>query len=172
MWWIPTGPLTALPLHAAGRHENDGDNLLDRAVSSYAPTVNSLVHARRRQTAGPDRRPTVPTAPLVVAVPAPPGAGSCRWRARGRRPPCWPRDRAPVCSWTSRRYAGPCSTRSPPPLVHFACHAVAADGGPRPGRSCCTTTTRPRSPHRHRPAPAPGRGAGVPLGVRDHPGPR
>ncbi|MGW4144901.1 CHAT domain-containing protein, partial [Streptomyces mirabilis] len=71
MWWIPTGPLTVLPLHAAGRHENDGDNLLDRAVSSYAPTVNSLVHARRRQTAGPDRRPTVPTAPLVVAVPAP-----------------------------------------------------------------------------------------------------
>ncbi|MFJ8114026.1 CHAT domain-containing protein [Streptomyces sp. NPDC096132] len=40
VWWSPTGPLTSLPLHAAGR-DAPGD-LLDIAVSSYTPTVRAL----------------------------------------------------------------------------------------------------------------------------------
>ena len=38
VWWCPTGPLTALPLHAAG-------SALDRVVSSYTPTVAALVRS-------------------------------------------------------------------------------------------------------------------------------
>ncbi|WP_406864685.1 CHAT domain-containing protein [Streptomyces sp. HUAS MG47] len=38
--WLPTGALTALPLHAAGEHA-PGD-LLDRAVSSYTATLRAL----------------------------------------------------------------------------------------------------------------------------------
>jgi tetratricopeptide (TPR) repeat protein len=48
VWWIPTGPLAFLPLHAAGYHGTaEGRSVLDRVVSSYAPTLRTLAHARR-----------------------------------------------------------------------------------------------------------------------------
>ncbi|KAJ3541748.1 hypothetical protein NMY22_g3767 [Coprinellus aureogranulatus] len=44
IWWCPTGPLSFLPLHAAGIYKESGcESLLDYAISSYTPTVNSLV---------------------------------------------------------------------------------------------------------------------------------
>jgi hypothetical protein len=46
IWWSPTGPLTVLPLHAAGHHVDDGRAVLDRVVSSYTPTVRMLTRAR------------------------------------------------------------------------------------------------------------------------------
>jgi hypothetical protein len=49
VWWCPTGPMSFLPLHAAGRHTADGRNsALDRVVSSYAPNLRSLIQAQRR----------------------------------------------------------------------------------------------------------------------------
>jgi hypothetical protein len=54
LWWCPTGPLTVLPLHTAGFHTDPpGPNrrsVLDRAVSSYTPTLRALLEAR-----APDR---------------------------------------------------------------------------------------------------------------------
>lgn len=51
MWWCPVGPVTYLPLHAAGHHRQRGgprpQTVLDRVVSSYTPTLRSLLHARR-----------------------------------------------------------------------------------------------------------------------------
>jgi hypothetical protein len=54
VWWCPTGPLTMLPIHAAGRFTTrngsaptGGEWLIDRVTSSYAPTVRSLIDARR-----------------------------------------------------------------------------------------------------------------------------
>jgi tetratricopeptide (TPR) repeat protein len=45
LWWIPTGPLSLLPLHAAGHHvDRPGDTVLDRVVSSYTPTIRALRH--------------------------------------------------------------------------------------------------------------------------------
>ncbi len=47
IWWMPTGALCRLPLHAAGHHrERGGRTLLDRVVSSYTPTVHALGQAR------------------------------------------------------------------------------------------------------------------------------
>ncbi|MFH0519320.1 CHAT domain-containing protein [Streptomyces sp. M41] len=81
VWWYPTGPLTLLPLHAAGHHqENAGRTVLDRVVSSYAPTLKVLSGSRTRpepQT-GPAPR-TGPGTPddaarlLLVTLAATPG---------------------------------------------------------------------------------------------------
>ncbi|SEQ84246.1 CHAT domain-containing protein [Streptomyces radiopugnans] len=48
MWWVPTGPLTTLPLHAAApRGAGEGTSVPDLAISSYAPTMHRLVTARK-----------------------------------------------------------------------------------------------------------------------------
>lgn len=67
VWWIPTGVLALLPIHAAGRHTTGG-SLLDRAMSSYAPTVRALAATRERRVAHAVPRP------LVVAMSETPGA--------------------------------------------------------------------------------------------------
>lgn len=50
MWWCPTGPLTVLPLHSAGFHDDPDDTtrraVIDRVVSSYTPTLRALLEAR------------------------------------------------------------------------------------------------------------------------------
>jgi CHAT domain len=82
VWWCPTGPLTLLPLHAAGHHPKPGasrriapDSVLGVAVSSYTPTLRALLEARRG-SALPEADPDDPAADrlLVVAVPQAPGA--------------------------------------------------------------------------------------------------
>lgn len=48
VWWIPTGLLTRLPIHAAGDYiEDSGNTVLDRVMSSYSSSVKSLVYGRR-----------------------------------------------------------------------------------------------------------------------------
>ncbi|XRQ08752.1 CHAT domain-containing protein [Actinomadura welshii] len=65
--WCPTGPLTVLPLHAAGRHDAEGQSVLDRAVSSYVPTLRAA--GRAAAAAGERPAPRL----LHIAAPAPPG---------------------------------------------------------------------------------------------------
>lgn len=53
VWWCPTGPLTLLPLHAAGRYARTGSRrgprptVPDRTVSSYTTSLAALLRARR-----------------------------------------------------------------------------------------------------------------------------
>ncbi|MFD5560517.1 CHAT domain-containing protein [Kitasatospora griseola] len=72
LWWCPTGRLAFLPLHAAGKGQGiPGTWAMDRVVSSYTPTLRSLLRARRRPAdAGPPRRRP---APLVVSLAQTPG---------------------------------------------------------------------------------------------------
>jgi tetratricopeptide (TPR) repeat protein len=109
LWWVPTGPLTMLPLHAAA----------DRVVSSYAPTVRSLVTAWQAPPAGPVSdplvvsMPTTPGLPPLPSVPAetatlPPGRVLTGEDAVRRAV----LDALPYHSW-----------------AHFACHAVSAADG-------------------------------------------
>ncbi|MFI9503366.1 CHAT domain-containing protein [Nocardia sp. NPDC052566] len=79
LWWIPSGPLTQLPLHAAGYHTHPTDHaaptraVVDRVVSSYIPTITALRHARRR-THGTTALEDV--AALVVTMPTTPAGAS------------------------------------------------------------------------------------------------
>ncbi|WP_406101240.1 CHAT domain-containing protein [Streptomyces sp. NBC_01003] len=50
LWWCPSGPLALLPLHAAEPQPVEGGTSTgarERAVSSYTPTVRSLISARK-----------------------------------------------------------------------------------------------------------------------------
>ncbi|KAK6356066.1 hypothetical protein TWF718_000440 [Orbilia javanica] len=50
VWWIPTGLLDRLPLHAAGYHEQGStETVLDRVMSSYASSIKALIHGRRNR---------------------------------------------------------------------------------------------------------------------------
>jgi tetratricopeptide (TPR) repeat protein len=64
LWWCPTGPLTLLPLHAAGYHKTVGRSVVDRVVSSYTPTIRALTHPHPRSPAN---------GLLVVSLPDAPG---------------------------------------------------------------------------------------------------
>lgn len=50
IWWVGTGKVSLLPLHAAGLP--DGPSALDRVLSSYAPTIRALTIARQRRSPG------------------------------------------------------------------------------------------------------------------------
>ncbi|TFK35314.1 CHAT domain-containing protein [Crucibulum laeve] len=61
IWWCTTGPLTFLPIHAAGIYRgNDvtpAETVFDYSISSYTPTVNNILkstnkHKRRPQFNG------------------------------------------------------------------------------------------------------------------------
>ncbi|WP_165494900.1 CHAT domain-containing protein [Actinomadura roseirufa] len=69
MWWIPTGLLGFLPLHAAG-DEATGESMLVRAVCSYTPSIRALAHARTTASGGPSTRT------LVVGMPETPNASA------------------------------------------------------------------------------------------------
>ncbi|KAJ7189599.1 TPR-like protein [Mycena pura] len=50
VWWCLTGPLTFLPIHAAGLYGKDeafGSKLSDFAISSYTPSLNALIQGFR-----------------------------------------------------------------------------------------------------------------------------
>lgn len=57
VWWVPTGILNLLPLHAA--ELPGGPSALDHVISSYAPTIRVLLHGRHRSPAGTHRQLTV-----------------------------------------------------------------------------------------------------------------
>jgi tetratricopeptide (TPR) repeat protein len=50
VWWLPTGALSLLPIHAAGYHDDepgpDRRAVVDRVVSSYTPTIRALHRVR------------------------------------------------------------------------------------------------------------------------------
>ncbi|KAL3430009.1 CHAT domain-containing protein [Aspergillus tetrazonus] len=51
LWWIPTGPLSTFPLHAAGYHGNGmSETVLDRVMSSYSSSVRAVIQGRQYST--------------------------------------------------------------------------------------------------------------------------
>ena len=51
VWWVGSGLLGLLPIHAAGYHDSgSNENAMDRVISSYTPTVKALAYALERST--------------------------------------------------------------------------------------------------------------------------
>jgi CHAT domain len=72
LWWCATGLAAFLPLHAAGAHGSRAPtrySALDLAVSSYTPSLRTLIQLRQRQPAQEAAR----SGPLIVAMPKTPG---------------------------------------------------------------------------------------------------
>ncbi|MFF3228855.1 CHAT domain-containing protein [Nocardia suismassiliense] len=64
VWLCPTGPLTLLPLHAAGA--SVGESMIDLCAPSYTPSLQALLAAR---TSSPADIQAVSKRVLLVAVP-------------------------------------------------------------------------------------------------------
>lgn len=137
IWWVPSGMLGQLPLHAAGRHPRTAltgappaitGAVMDEFVSSYAPTVRGLAHSRRRQDGGGSGRA------LVVAMPVTAGGqplGHVEAEVAVLRE--WLPDHV-LLSTTSGGVA-PTTERVRAELpsctvAHFACHGVVHHGDP------------------------------------------
>ncbi|MFD5557301.1 CHAT domain-containing protein [Streptomyces sp. NPDC127068] len=120
IWWSPGGALAALPLHAAAP-DGTGPGALDRAVSSYVPTLRALHHARTRERG----RRTAPGRPLLVSVPEaeglPPLPGA---RGETQRLAALLRD-ATVLDGEAATGAAVRAHLPDHPYAHFACHAVS-----------------------------------------------
>ncbi|KAJ2927315.1 hypothetical protein H1R20_g9781, partial [Candolleomyces eurysporus] len=70
IWWCPTGPLTFLPLHAAGIYTSEiPETLSDYAVSSYIPTVAVLTERVKSTRIIPEEKSGL----LLVSQPNAPG---------------------------------------------------------------------------------------------------
>ncbi|WP_424210929.1 CHAT domain-containing protein [Streptomyces sp. BI20] len=137
VWWCPAGALTTLPLHAAGHHDTRfGEAPLtvpDRVVSSYTPTLDSLVRApaRPRPDAGPARTLVVATA-TARGVPADAPHPDTEREAETV---------AALAPGPVDRLIGPDATRDRVEAaltgagrVHFACHADTDPADPAAGR--------------------------------------
>jgi CHAT domain-containing protein len=78
VWWIPTGQLSLLPLHAAGRQSPlSKETTLDRVVSSYTPSIKALLYARENsQKKNPS---SAPDKALLVSMDTTPGHSDLRF---------------------------------------------------------------------------------------------
>lgn len=121
VWWLPTGVLGLLPLHAAGHPGRRG--ALDRVVSSYTPTLRALRTSR-------DRPVTTGRRQLVVALERTPGLPDLP--ATVAEAAGMPADLPPLVDEhaTIERVHAALSTAS---WAHFACHASTNPDAPSTG---------------------------------------
>lgn len=128
IWWIPGGEFAWLPIHAAGYHDRrnatDAPALLDRAQSSYVPSVSMLIQARARI-----RQAAEPGKIIVIAMPKTPGAADLPSAEAEAQVIA---NRFPVIILGTAQRAQRAATRKEVmralaayPIVHFACHAEA-----------------------------------------------
>jgi tetratricopeptide (TPR) repeat protein len=127
VYWIPTGPLAGLPVHAAGYHDDPPGNrrtVLDRVVSSYTPTAAMLAASRCvvRDQAGPA---------LVVGINDGPGLSPLpRAEAEAKAIHKLLKATGSPLLGSAARHDRVVSRLATAAWSHFACHAVSVEGDP------------------------------------------
>src|SRR6188768_3823748 len=130
IWWCPTGPLAFLPLHAAGIYSPNGRSppgfcISDFAISSYTPTVSSLLEKHKKSA---NLQQPASSKLLIISQPKTPGRSpipattremNCIWETIG------------TYNGESLRLEGESATISRVKLemeshgsIHLACHAT------------------------------------------------
>jgi len=138
LWWCVPGLLSLLPLHAAGYHLTRFDaaprTVLDRAVSSYTPTIKALIHARRGRPGAGSGRIGIPEREgeiLAVAMghtpdaPDLPGAEGETDALRQLLP-----ERVLALVGAQATHDGVIEALRSARWVHFACHGSADPASP------------------------------------------
>ncbi|KAF7534029.1 hypothetical protein G7054_g6561 [Neopestalotiopsis clavispora] len=77
VWWIPTGPLSLLPLHAAGYHSSSNKSALDRVISSYSSSIKALQYSR--QVSKTNSRLVIDRPALLISMPTTPDQTALRF---------------------------------------------------------------------------------------------
>ncbi|KAK6721251.1 hypothetical protein SNK04_000146 [Fusarium graminearum] len=78
--WIPTGPLSGFPLHAAGYHANgSSEAVIERVMSSYSSSVKAIINGRQDTKA---TREVTGDISLLVAMETTPGATTLPFATR------------------------------------------------------------------------------------------
>ncbi|EEU41787.1 uncharacterized protein NECHADRAFT_87858 [Fusarium vanettenii 77-13-4] len=127
IWWIPTGPLVQLPLHAAGYHGQQWPNaVLDRVLSSYGSSIRNLISGRRNsiQPSGSDQALLVamedtPGHDLLAFAPKEVDSVSGIIRSMNLKPIVLGRAKQDVTKQDVTRYLPDCK------IFHFAGHGLA-----------------------------------------------
>ncbi|MEE1819739.1 CHAT domain-containing protein [Streptomyces sp. SP18ES09] len=130
VWWCTTGPMSLLPLHAAGPTGRDGGagGLLDLTVSSVVTEPSDLVAARKAAA----RPHAAPRTSLVVLVDAP--AGAVALEHLGERTRCLaPLLPGPTVLTDDASPVTVLHALGTHDIVHFACHAVGSSDDPSTG---------------------------------------
>src|SRR2546429_5203398 len=121
VWWIPTGALSPLPIHAAGRHQQGdgrGQSVLDLVVSSYTPTARVLWKARQARRLKADS--------LIVGINAVPGLPRLDQAEAEAQAVCRLMDEpTPPLLGHAAVHDRVTALLPAAGLSHFACHAVA-----------------------------------------------
>ncbi|VDB91388.1 unnamed protein product [Peniophora sp. CBMAI 1063] len=120
--WCPTGPLTRLPLHAAGRYsEPDGPRAFHYVASSYSPSLSALTRAAE----GLAKKPSSSSV-LVVTQHATPGQSPLRGTLQESHQLCQllhkSRMQHDVLNHKQATRDSVLSVMNRHSWVHFACH--------------------------------------------------
>ncbi|KZV61451.1 hypothetical protein PENSPDRAFT_693406 [Peniophora sp. CONT] len=126
--WCPTGPLTQLPLHAAGIYDlsqTDRPHVFDFVVSSYTPSLTALLRCRNNS-----RTPSAQPNLLIIAQPATPGLSPLP----GTHDECARiQELLPASSFLKHEQATIADTLSVMgqyPWLHLACHGFQDKSNP------------------------------------------
>ncbi|TFK72300.1 hypothetical protein BDN72DRAFT_894967 [Pluteus cervinus] len=122
IWWCPSGPLIALPIHAAGVYTDDGEGSIisDYVVSSYFPSASALAYATRPED------PSQKFSLLTIANPTGAGLPGTEWEL----------EKIKNHTATSELTGGEATVEAvkkgmeEASWVHFACHGVAKGDQP------------------------------------------
>jgi CHAT domain-containing protein len=118
IWWCPIGPLVLLPLHAAGHLGDQKRSLLNRVISSYAPTLRALVTAHRSRSTAADPRMLVVAMPRTLGQAPLPNAA----RERDHLRSLFPSPHSTILSDAAATRDNVVQALASHQWVHFSCH--------------------------------------------------
>lgn len=113
VWWCPTGPLSVLPLHAAGESA-EGDSVFARVISSYTPTLRVLASPPPSTTQGRLLVVSLPETPGHLPLPAVAEEAKALTDRLGAM--------ATTVEGPQATHAAVSAILPDYPVVHFACH--------------------------------------------------